>query len=692
MKRIFAFAVAAAVMLSGLPNAFASTESKEILDILTAVKPRIGSTDEYTDFNSSSYESLGEKMYRLNWSKSDDDNQKELSITVSKGGIITEYNIYNSKMRDDSSDRASINRPTDAQVYSNACEQFKKLNPTLGDTFRVEENNGTESLYGNYGYHLQRFENGYRVTDDGGYINMSDDGKYVTDMHINYSTNVKFESAKNIIDKSAAVKSYEEKLGMKLVYSKTYGKDEKIVLQYMPKAKYNQYISAVSGEVFELQNNSDIVYGENKQVMADSGGSAESAKFSEAEIKQIDEVKDLISASEAENIVRKNSVINVDGSYKLQYNEISSYDDGENKKYFYRLNFSSDSKKSKYAENRWISATIDAKTGEIISFYKDTDYGAKDKLTRESAQKKAEEALKILAPAHFGDGVESEFKLSDDITTGGVFRYARFANNIEYIQNGVNIYVNMSDGSVQSYNISYDKEEFPSPEGILSEHDICEKIFAKAEYVPVYVVSRDKDNNKTANLVYDITDGTDMTVDAFTGEPVYERDDAKIGDYTDISGHYAENQIKTLAKYGIGFEEDEFRPDDEITQEDFAALVNSALVRHYPIVICKGFDYSDAYSSLRRSNIVRDAEYAPDSSVTREYACVVMIRALGYEEVAELDNIYMPLYSDITSKPGYTSILSAMGIVGGNGDGTFNPGGKLTRGAAAVMIYNCLSR
>ena len=69
-----------------------------------------------------------------------------------------------------------------------------------------------------------------------------------------------------------------------------------------------------------------------------------------------------------------------------------------------------------------------------------------------------------------------------------------------------------------------------------------------------------------------------------------------------------------------------------------------------------------------------------------------MVSALGYREVADIDGIYKPMFSDVSSNIGSISILAGMKVIGGDGNGNFNPGALLTRGDAAVILYNYLSR
>ena len=71
----------------------------------------------------------------------------------------------------------------------------------------------------------------------------------------------------------------------------------------------------------------------------------------------------------------------------------------------------------------------------------------------------------------------------------------------------------------------------------------------------------------------------------------------------------------------------------------------------------------------------------------------MMVRALGFEEVATLNGIYVPIFADVSADSvGFTSILGAMGVIKGDENGNFNPNGTVTRADAAIMLYNYLSK
>lgn len=163
-------------------------------------------------------------------------------------------------------------------------------------------------------------------------------------------------------------------------------------------------------------------------------------------------------------------------------------------------------------------------------------------------------------------------------------------------------------------------------------------------------------------------------------------------EYSDIDGHYAEKYIKELAYYGIGFEGGEFKPDEKITQKDFLALLMS--INGNDIIVLKNnLEQANwVYRNSTQNSIISEDERDDEAAVTREEAAVYMIRAIGAENYAKYNDIYVTPFNDVTENKGYIALLSAMGVLSGDGNGNFNPNREMTRAESIIMIYNYLTR
>lgn len=689
MKKFLSLVLAAALCAASAVPALADSNSEKINEMLSVLKQRIGSTDEYDKFSGSVNAYGGETRYEFLWSKTDGDNRSSINITMNSDGVVTSYYTYGGggNGRDG---KASINRPDVGEALDAAISGFKKLNPDISENVKITSDGEYRSLTGDdFSFVLQRTQNGIPVADDDGWISVSADAKRVVSFSLNYTTGLKFEDSSKLISKEDAQNSFNEKFPMKLRYTTEYKDDKKsATLIYSPDSEYNQYISATSGEVITREyrrhrfGGGDMKASESMAAMdmADNG-------FSEAEIKNLDTINGLIGLDKAEKIILTSKVINANSAYKLMEHALCRdwYDED---KYTYRLEF----ERTSGDEDYWLDAEVDAKSGDILSFYIRENRGnEKAKLNVKQGYEKAYAALEVLAPSHFGENMDYLLD-GDDKDSSGNYVFFRYVNGIEFADNSVRISVDMASGKIISYRIGYDDIEFPSADGVISAEDAGKRLFEQVGYDVWYIPTYEDDKPAQAPVVYD-TDSYDLTLDAFSGELKYKRDSEKVGEYTDIENHYAKNAIEALAKFGIGFADSEFKPDSNITQADFVTLLNAAFNDYGPIVIYKGISYENIYDDAIADGIVKEDEYSPDADVTRDLAAKMMVRALGFEEVATLNGIYVPIFADVSADSvGFTSILGAMGVIKGDENGNFNPSGTVTRADAAIMLYNYLSK
>ena len=158
---------------------------------------------------------------------------------------------------------------------------------------------------------------------------------------------------------------------------------------------------------------------------------------------------------------------------------------------------------------------------------------------------------------------------------------------------------------------------------------------------------------------------------------------------TDISGHYAEKQIKKLFECGVlslNKGEDTFRPDDNITVGELADMLNSTFIRPIPIYLLNA-DAKSNDSGTEDSN---------NAITTRQDAAKAIIYAAGLEQAAKLRGIFTTGYYDEADiNPEYlgsVALCRGMGVMSGDENNYFNPTATLSRADAAIIIYNYLSK
>ena len=302
--------------------------------------------------------------------------------------------------------------------------------------------------------------------------------------------------------------------------------------------------------------------------------------------------------------------------------------------------------------------------------------------------------LVVLAPELFPEDGKSPY-VPDDYNGGYTFSWTRYENGIPFDGDNAFVTVDSVNGDVVSFHLMHQNLEFPSLEGIISEEAALVKMFEHTKYEPCFIKTCSEKGAKAydkAIAVYMLKDSNPV-LKAENGELLYGNGTAgEITPYTDISGHFSENAVVLLQKYGVGFTGGKFLPDEVITQKDLVALLNNIFYRGGAIVLGEGFMYADAYIKATHNGIIAEGDYSPENPVTREMAAVMLVRAMGLEEAAALEGIFVSPFTDVTGKVGYVAILGAMGVLKGDGNGKFNPTAPITRGEVAVMLVNYLSR
>lgn len=184
--------------------------------------------------------------------------------------------------------------------------------------------------------------------------------------------------------------------------------------------------------------------------------------------------------------------------------------------------------------------------------------------------------------------------------------------------------------------------------------------------------------------------------------------------FADLNGHWAKDKINTLVNLGIvsGVNANEFAPQREITRAEFATLLLKA-IKLEPGVQYKGkfndvpadswyFSTVNAAAEAGLINGFGNDRFGPNDPVTREQMAVMIQKALAYKgqtstlTEADVQN-QLAVFNDrsqISSWAGNSiAAILKQNIISGRGNGILAPQDKATRAEAAVMIlqmYNQL--
>ncbi len=667
MKRILSIFLSLVLSLGSLSTVFAADETTKQQQVLEKIKGRIGDTERYENFTADSYNNI----YGFSW----ENEGESLYVTATEDGFITDYSYYNNMDTEDGPKIVDL-----AEAKTNAKNIVNALNP--GFEFTLESSSSSRG--GTPSFFIQRTEKGIPVDGDTGYIELEAEGWGLSNFYITYTPDLGFSDAKSVISKEEAEKIYMEKLGLKLVYKPVYKDGERqFVLAYDAKEN-NKYVNAVTGGIFDYQQSLENYKNEGVSMGAGAtADAAESEALTEREKEEFDKIAGLKSTEELDKALRAIKILGIDDTYTLE--STSLYYDDYNKRYYGTLGY-----ENKDKDKGGISVTVDPSNGDILIF---STYGGEAETTenvisKEEAAKKAQEVFNALAGER-----GKEYKLNEASTDkyGSWTDFIRYKDGAECTMDSG--YVSFdSSGNLKYFSISYSYGDFPSVSSAITFDEAAKIIFENMPYRVVYMADY---GTKKFVPVYGF-ERENIALNAVTGEFINKittvEDDLFTYYYKDIDNSYAKDMIITLAQYGVYFEDTNFRPTEAITQKDFVAMLYCA-IRGTGAPI-NDDTYEEAYEYLQRRGIIDLSEIvfnmADNPPIRREQAAELIIRMLGYEDIAKLD-IYAPQFSDVTEDIGYSSLLKGLGIMQGAGDGKFNPKGSITRQDAAVIIYKALS-
>ncbi len=700
LKRLGAFAVAFIMGISLLPSASAS-ETEALKKLVSSAKTRLGITAEYTEFKSSKSEVAGESSYNLNWQT--EDGKKSINAVIKDNGEITRYNRY----CETGYEKAGVAAFSEETYIEKAKAWVSKVNPGFVKELDFDVKADIGSIY-SYSVYVEfdRKINGIAVAGD--YVSLSLD-KYtgeVSNMTVGWHKTDKVFESDNIISLEEAKKILGERAELTLcyVYNRAPEVDKAIPVYYAK--NIGKMISAETGEDFEIEyidSDANNKFNTSEDVMTPSApeGGGGGSGLTDKEIADIEKLTGLMSESEVKALIAKMAGTDVASfkatsiSYSKQENiSLYRYNDGEKTyRYVVRVNLAD-------GENGSGSVTLDAETGELLSLYSykyNTAYSKKYDKARKELRKEAEKFVNKWA----SDVAEEValFDETDDIEGGG-FSFLQSVNGIRFDGNNIRVSVDAKTGKITRFTKNWDGElEFAPLEGVISLEEATEKYIEAAGVSLYYIpngISRyyGNDNAREFALAYELSYDAPPYISAYNGQALdwdlfpYGQDKEEYVIQPDLKGHFAEKAITELAKNGIVLCKDElFRPD--------ALLMTDECVSFIEVWNHGGEPYirpNLVYELIRRGIIREGERMAP--VITRELAVSYVVRLVGLEKVAVLSGIYKTGFADekeiSANRIGYVAIAKGLKIVGGSGNGRFEPQRGVTRAEFAVMLYNAL--
>lgn len=174
--------------------------------------------------------------------------------------------------------------------------------------------------------------------------------------------------------------------------------------------------------------------------------------------------------------------------------------------------------------------------------------------------------------------------------------------------------------------------------------------------------------------------------------------------YRDVpESHWSAESIRRATELGIfqGVSNDEFGLGQAISRAAFV----TALVRlfgweaeepdraTFSDVPQGKWYYSAVETAVKNGAVTTSGKtFDPTAPITRGDMAAMIIRALGYASLAGSVSSYESPFADVTVNKGFITMAYDMGIVGGVGDGKFDPDGTATREQAAAVLVRVYDR
>ncbi len=629
--------------------------------------------------------------WRLMWST---DDRKQVSISVNAdNGRLLEYNLWDYNW---GQKYPPLPLLTEEEALAQAENFLQKVAPAelaacrLQDSVPPRPYLRERSSAVSYSFTWQRFANDIPFNFNGLRVTVNGDTGLVTGYSCIW-TEGHVPQPSNIISEDKAAKVAQEAGKMELQYFwpyAEYGKTEKPILIYSAPKLNSIYVNAHTGEIYKPWLDPRYA-GEAEKLAPD-------ATLSPAELAEVELIAGLLTQEEAEATARQTFAIAE--SYNLQDANLVLHRQFDEQRHW-TLSFVEDREEG--IRNR-IYVTLDAETGEIYRYSasvpRDSDKGT---ISRSEAEAIARAYIEKMNPAKAQEvelvqpelGTEPE--RPEEYPTSYYFNYRRLVNGVPFPQNGfsVSIYAGQ-EPLVTSYNLTWVEAEFPPVAGSLTLNQAHAALRNKYPFHLEYRVAErgvrplplptpamstaatavDANASSPITLVYTqapvpshMFSAQDMQPLNYRGEPVKQEETVAP---KDVAGHPAEADILFLAKVGIlpVPEDGLYRPNDKASLADWLEILVRA---------------AGVSENERKTFLYLDDDLDETRDLQRQELAVYAIRALGYERVAAMSNIFRLAAADAEAVNadyiGHVAIALELKLLTLDGD-TIAPQAAVTKG------------
>lgn len=337
----------------------------------------------------------------------------------------------------------------------------------------------------------------------------------------------------------------------------------------------------------------------------------------------------------------------------------------------------------------------------------------------EQAEKRAIELVKRLYADRLGEiyligNRPTEEQIRETLERGGAFEI-RFG----WLHDGIPIehaefYVIVDPESGEVVELRIFQNDLPSPQGETGEFvdlnaakqaEIAEKTLMLTYYQPAPSDYRAASETPAPILVYRYV-GDHGHVDAHTGEWVSYKELRNRQTPQDIDGHPQQAALQLTLDRGLfSVTDGKLEPERLVTRGEMARIIarmSDWSEFHQHVFFGDGdeatFTFVDVdqthplfgviQKNLRNGYIAREGQnFEPERPITRAEAAEMLARLLGYEELLDNPELFVPVFSDLQKEQvPAVSILHVEGIFPGKSTERFEPDSALTRAEVAQLV------
>lgn len=663
--------------------------------VTLSVKKTLQIGDEYTEFSGNLMEEEPHKLWSLNWKK----ENTTLTVMATETGRIFSYDLYfyDDITEHENGEIKKFPKLKEAEANKIAENFLSRVLNTRLESVTLEKGRNYISRYENEDYY---FNGSMKIkglkSPIGIHLAVNGAKKMVTSFsRDDYGDDYSSLASRPKISKELASKTLFDTVKMELNYVLSEPDSKHAVLQYTPKVTANYMVDALSGKLVELM---PVVYfGAMKQ---DSARNESTSGLTDVEQKTVKELAGALSAQELEIAARQISELKITSDFKLSNINYYTQATEQETTIVAILNFNKQIGSNENGQEYLYAGKtlqLDAKTGKLISSSAYSSSSKDPKINYSVTQ--CEAIARAFAGKLSANELQQTKLVAQEVTQEDYYQeflFVREVNGIPFPANSIVLSVNRTDGSIGTYQISWNDEmTFADPKGIKTEQE-AKDIYTKASGIGLcYAMVSVGENKSEMKLVYDLVDQTIWGVDAASGNVLkYEENETETFRYSDISGHYAKKQIEELAEYGIGYRGEFFAPDQKLSQKDALTLIVAA--SGYTDLDQNSEEYEEnLYSAVYSMGILNKEEKNPTAFLTRAQLTKLILDASAYREAAKIKNIYRIGFKDdkliAEDLFGYVAIAKGLGMIQGDTRGYFSPNTTATRGQLAVMLYEMMS-